>query len=120
MARAVTAAPGEKVNPVYIYGSVGVGKTHLLQAIGNEITRERPQLKVAYLPIRFLIDQLIHAIRYDVVPQFREQCRSVDVLLLDDAQDLINKERTQEEVLGLIDALETSNKQVVVVADRRL
>ena len=96
-ARAVAERPGRSYNPLFLYGGVGLGKTHLLYAIGCEIRRRNPKLRVKYFPTEQFVNELINSIRFDRTVAFRERYRSIDVLLIDDVQFLANKERTQEE-----------------------
>jgi chromosomal replication initiator protein DnaA len=116
-ARAVAQSPGESYNPLFIYGDVGLGKTHLLHAIGLSILAQRPQLRVAYVSSEQFINELISAIRFDRMPAFRDFYRTVDVLMIDDVQFLANKERTQEEFFHTFDALYAGRKQIVLTSD---
>ncbi|MCB1009896.1 MAG: ATP-binding protein, partial [Acidobacteria bacterium] len=96
-ARAVAESPSRSYNPLFLYGPVGLGKTHLLHAIGHQILAKHRDLKVQYLTAEQFVNQLINSLRFKSMPSFRERFRSIDVLLVDDIQFLANKERTQEE-----------------------
>jgi len=116
-ARAVAESPSHSYNPLFLYGGVGLGKTHLLHAIGHEILRKRPILKVGYLAAEQFVNELINSIRFDRMPAFRERYRTIDVLLIDDIQFLANKERTQEEFFHTFNTLYTSQKQIILTSD---
>src|SRR5579863_4847628 len=95
-AEAVAQNPSQSYNPLFLYGGVGLGKTHLLHAIGHEIQRRHPQLRVLYLAAESFVNELINSIRFERMPAFRERYRTIDVLMIDDIQFIANKERTQE------------------------
>jgi chromosomal replication initiator protein len=114
---AVANQPGTAYNPLFIYGGVGLGKTHLLHAIGNQIHRIWP-FQVVYLSVETFINELISSIRYEKIPEFHDKYRSMDVLLLDDVQFMAGKERTQEEFFHTFNALYQSQKQIVVTSDK--
>ncbi len=118
-AQAVADAPGKTYNPLYLYGGVGLGKTHLIQATGHAIKRTNPKLQVAYLSLERFMNELINAIRYgyDKTHVFRERYRSIDVLLIDDVQFIAGKERTQEEFFHTFNALYDGQKQIVLTSD---
>jgi chromosomal replication initiator protein len=115
--RRVAENPSLSYNPLFLYGGVGLGKTHLLHAIGHEIQRNRPQLRVLYLAAEQFVNELINSIRFDRMPAFRERYRTIDVLMLDDVQFLANKERTQEEFFHTFNTLYTSQKQIILSSD---
>ncbi len=114
---AVAEAPGKTYNPLYLYGGVGLGKTHLMHACGNAIKQHNRHLKLCYLSSEKFMNELINAIRYDKTPSFREKYRSVDVLLIDDVQFLAGKERTQEEFFHTFNSLYDQQKQIVISSD---
>ena len=116
-ARAIAESPSLSYNPMFIYGGVGLGKTHLTHAIGNHIQRARPDLLVLYLSSERFMNELINSIRYDRTFEFRHRYRSIDVLLMDDIQFLAGKERTQEEFFHTFNALYDSQRQIVVTSD---
>ncbi len=116
--RAVAARPGQAYNPLYLYGWVGLGKTHLLHATGQAIAREHPALRVAYLSAERLTVEFTNAIRFGRIGEFRERLRSLDVLLLDDIQFLARKKKTQEELFHTFNALHERARQVVLASDR--
>jgi len=118
-AKAIAEAPGQTYNPLYLYGDVGLGKTHLIQAAGHAIRSARPNLQIAYLSLERFMNELINAIRYgyDKTRLFRERYRSIDVLLIDDVQFIAGKERTQEEFFHTFNALYDQQKQIVLTSD---
>ena len=115
---AVANQPGSTYNPLFIYGGVGLGKTHLLHAIGCHVSQKWSHLSVVYLSIETFMNELINAIRYEKIPEFHNKYRSVDCLLLDDVQFMAGKERTQEEFFHTFNALYDSQKQIVVTSDK--
>jgi len=117
-ALAVTNNPSLAYNPLFIYGAVGLGKTHLLHAIGNNIRNSNPDLRVRYISAESFTVDLIESIKRDKMPSFRERYRPLDVLLIDDIQFIAGKERTQEEFFYTFNALYESQKQVVISCDR--
>lgn len=116
-ARAVTEKPGKLYNPLFIYGASGLGKTHLLHAIGNEIKKNNDKLSVLYQTTDRFVNEFINAIRFDKVPQFQTKYRTVDILLLDDIQFMARKEQTQEAFFHIFNMLHEMHKQIVFTCD---
>ena len=115
---AVANDPGNSYNPLFIYGGVGLGKTHLLHAIGNEAMAKQPRLLVCYIPAEKFTNELITSIRTNRMSEFKERYRNVDILLVDDVQFIAGKTRTQEEFFHTFNDLYSSRKQIVVSSDK--
>ena len=116
-ALAIAESPGKTYNPMFLYGGVGLGKTHLMHAAGHAIKERNRHLRVAYISAEKFMNELINAIRYDKTQTFREKYRSIDVLLMDDVQFMAGKERTQEEFFHTFNALHNDQKQIIVTSD---
>ncbi|MCR4277984.1 MAG: chromosomal replication initiator protein DnaA [Candidatus Berkelbacteria bacterium] len=117
-AHAVADKPGEAYNPLFLYGGVGLGKTHLMQAVANHITLNNPKKKIAYVSCETFASEFIEALQNKAINEFKRKYRSVDVFLVDDIQFLANKEGTQEEFFHTFNTLHQANRQIVMTADR--
>jgi chromosomal replication initiator protein len=115
--KSISENPSGSFNPLFIYGGAGLGKTHLIQAIGQQIRASNPRRKVVYMSADSMVTEIISSIRYDKMQSFRDRYRSVDALLLDDIQFLAGKERTQEEFFHTFNALYEAQKQIVFTSD---
>ena len=114
----VADKPGVSYNPLFIYGGVGLGKTHLLHAIGNQILKTRPDAKILYLSSEAFTNELILALRNSKMDEFKAKMRAIEVLLIDDIQFMVGKERTQEEFFHTFNALYSAKHQIVISSDK--
>ena len=117
-AKAVAAQPAKAFNPLYIYGDVGLGKTHLMHAIGNKIKEDNPSARITYVTSETFTNELIQSIQDNTNAQFRNKYRNVDVLMIDDVQFIAGKNTTQEEFFNTFNTLHTSGRQIVISSDK--
>ncbi|MEW6418562.1 MAG: chromosomal replication initiator protein DnaA [Nitrospirota bacterium] len=117
-AKAVAEAPGRAYNPLFVYGGVGLGKTHLISAVGNAVIDKRPDILVLYASAEQFTNEVVSAIRHEKMGELKEKYRNVDLLLLDDIHFIANKTQTQEEFFHTFNALYEKQKQIVISSDR--
>jgi chromosomal replication initiator protein len=117
-AKQVGENPGGAFNPLFIYGGVGLGKTHLMQAAGNLILKHRPEASVAYIHSERFVADMVKALQHNAIGEFKKLYRNLDALLIDDIQFFVGKERSQEELFHTFNALQESKRQVIITADR--
>lgn len=116
--QAIAANPGTKYNPLFIYGGVGIGKTHLIQAVGNAVIANRPGSRVVYVSTEQFVQEFIDAVRYKKNTDFAGYYRNADVLIIDDMQFIAGKDKTQEEFFHTFNALHQANKQIIISSDK--
>ncbi|HSX45296.1 MAG TPA: chromosomal replication initiator protein DnaA [Candidatus Saccharimonadales bacterium] len=116
--QAIAAAPGTKYNPLFIYGGVGIGKTHLIQAVGNAVRQKNPKAHVVYISTEQFVQEFLDAIRYKKNTDFAGYYRTADILIVDDIQFIAGKEKTQEEFFHTFNALHQANKQIIISSDK--
>lgn len=116
--QAIASNPGTKYNPLFIYGGVGIGKTHLIQAVGNAITAKNPSVRVVYVSTEQFVQEFIDAVRYKKNTDFAGYYRNADVLIIDDMQFIAGKDKTQEEFFHTFNALHQANKQIIISSDK--
>jgi chromosomal replication initiator protein len=116
--QAIAANPGTKYNPLFLYGGVGIGKTHLIQAVGNAVMAARPDARVVYVSTEQFVQEFVDALRYKKNTDFADHYRGADVLIVDDVQFLAGKEKIQEEFFHTFNALHQSNKQIIISSDK--
>lgn len=117
-AKLVVAKPGINKNPFFVYGKSGLGKTHLVQAIGNAIIKNNPKAKVLYIPINHFYSDFIDSVKANKTDAFRKKYENLDVLIVDDFQLIVGKEKSQEEFFNLFNDMYLSNRQVIITSDR--
>jgi len=116
--QAVTSQPGTKYNPLFLYGGVGIGKTHLIQAVGNILAARDPNAKVLYISTEQFVQEFVDALRFRKTAAFASHYRTADVLIVDDVQFIAGKEKMQEEFFHTFNALHQANKQIIISADK--
>jgi len=116
--QSIAANPGHKYNPLLLYGGVGIGKTHLIQAVGNAIRQNTPEAKVLYITTEQFVQEFVEALRYRKTNDFATHYRTADVLIVDDIQFIAGKEKIQEEFFHTFNALHQANKQIIISSDR--
>lgn len=117
-ARSIIDSPGDRYNPFFLYGGPGLGKTHLVQAIGNELLKRNPDLKIIYTPISHFYSDFVDSVKLGRGKEFNLKFRKLDVLIIDDFQFIVGKEKSQEEFFNIFNDLYQLNKQIIVTSDR--
>ena len=118
VAKAVIENPGKKYNPFFLYGGSGLGKTHLVMAIGNELLRRNPNMRILYVPINHFYTEFVNAVRNGRMDGFRKKYQKLDLLIIDDFQFIVGKEKSQEEFFNIFNDMYQANKQIIVTSDR--
>jgi chromosomal replication initiator protein len=116
--QSIAQNPGSKYNPLYLYGGVGIGKTHLIQAVGNALTAQNPNIRILYISTEQFVQEFVDALRFRKTADFASYYRSADVLIVDDIQFIGGKEKIQEEFFHTFNALHQANKQIIVSSDK--
>ena len=116
--QSIVASPGSKYNPLLLYGGVGIGKTHLIQAVGNAVLAKNPDAKVLYITTEQFVQEFVDALRFRKTTEFANRYRSADVFIVDDIQFITGKEKIQEEFFHTFNALHQNNRQIIISADR--
>jgi chromosomal replication initiator protein len=116
--QSIAASPGSKYNPLYLYGGVGIGKTHLIQAVGNALTAKTPGIRILYISTEQFVQEFVDALRFRKTADFASYYRSADVLIVDDIQFIGGKEKIQEEFFHTFNALHQANRQIIVSSDK--
>lgn len=116
--QAIAVQPGTKYNPLFLYGGVGIGKTHLMQAVGNAVIAQNPAARVVYISTEQFVQEFVDALRFKKTTDFAKHYRSVDVLIIDDVQFIAGKEKMQEEFFHTFNALHQANKQIILSSDK--
>lgn len=116
--QAVAAEPGGRYNPLYLYGGVGIGKTHLIQAVGNAVLAKNPRARIVYASTEQFVQEFVDALRYRKTTDFAKHYRGADVLIVDDMQFIAGKEKVQEEFFHTFNALHQANKQIIISSDK--
>lgn len=117
--QAIAHSPGTKYNPMFVYGGVGIGKTHLVQAVGNEVLAKNPSARVVYASTEQFVQEFVDALRFKKTTDFAKHYRSADVLIVDDMQFIAGKEKMQEEFFHTFNALHQANKQIIISSDKQ-
>jgi len=116
--QAIAVAPGTKYNPLFLYGGVGIGKTHLMQAVGNAVIGKNPQARVVYVSSEQFLQGFVDALRFKKIKEFNDYYRTADVLIVDDVQFIAGKEKAQEEFFHTFNTLHQANKQIIISSDK--